>query len=217
MKIKTTYLTSSGGFGAEFGDSVHQALEKILKHKAKVEDYSGTEKLVLENAMLKIEELAKTFPGLKIKEAEKKFKNFPISDITSYSGNITLDGKIDAIFEHDSGILIVDWKTNKDVDSKFKQQVEFYKKVYAKLENIPEDKITTCVVYISLRPAIQLPQMGTALDFVKRGNPFNTFEKHLQKILGWKNNPQEFITELLQVDDEDEILLDVVKSHLAQT
>ena len=218
MKIKTTYLTSSGGFGAEFGDSVHQALEKILKDKAKVEDYSGTEKLVLENAMLKIEELAKIFPGLKIKEAEKKFKNFPISDIiTHYSGNITLDGKIDAIFEHDSGILIVDWKTNKDVDSAYKQQVEFYKKVYSKLENIPEDEITTCVVYISLRPAINTGTLETEIDFVKRGKPFETFEKHLQKILDWQFHPQEFITELLQVDDEDEILLDVVKSHLAQT
>ena len=54
------------------------------------------------------------------------------------------------------------------------------------------------------------------LDFVERGKPFKTFEKHLKIILGWKDDPKKFIQELLQVDD-DETLLEIIKSQLAQT
>ena len=145
-----------------------------------------------------------------------KFQNFSISDITDYAGSVTLDGKIDAIFKHDDGILIVDWKTDKDVKSEHKQQVEFYKKVYAKLTNTPEDDISTCVIYISLRDSIDTGKLATQLDFVKRGNPFETFDNHLKKILTWKEEPQKFIDELLNVD-KDEPLLDSIKSNLVPT
>ena len=87
-----------------------------------------------------------------------------------------LDGKIDAVFTHDDGVLIVDWKTDKDIRSDYKQQVAFYKKVYSKITGTPEDKITICVVYLSLRDSISTGKLGTAIDFVKRGDPFDTFE-----------------------------------------
>jgi DNA helicase-2/ATP-dependent DNA helicase PcrA len=216
MKIPTTYITTAGGFGAEFGDAVHKIIEKLLVGKTKVTDYSGNEKVTLENVVLAVKELSKMFPGLQLDSTEMQFKDFAISEITDYSGNVTVDGKIDAVFKHDDGVLLVDWKTNKKIDSKHKQQIEYYKKVYAKLANIPEDKITTCVVYISLRGSINTGSLGTKLDFVERGKPFKTFEKHLKKILGWKDDPKKFIEELLQVND-DETLLEIIKSQLVQT
>ena len=42
----------------------------------------------------------------------------------SKEDNYTVDGKIDAVFKHDDGVLLVDWKTNKKIDSKHKQQIE---------------------------------------------------------------------------------------------
>ena len=216
MKIPTTYITTGGGFGTEFGDAIHKIIEKLLVGKTKVTDYSGNEKITLENVGLAEKELSKIFPGLQLVDTEMKFQDFPISEITDYSGNVTLDGKIDAVYKHNDGVLLVDWKTNKKIESYHKQQVEFYKKVYAKLASIPEDKITTCVAYISVRGSINTGSLGMKLDFVERGKPFKTFEKHLKIILGWKDDPKKFIQELLQVDD-DETLLEIIKSQLAQT
>ena len=71
------------------------------------------------------------------------------------------------------------------------------------------------MIYISLRDSISTGKLGTALDFVKRGDPFETFEKHLKKILGWKDDPSKFIDELLKVDEE-EPLLESIKSQLVQ-
>ncbi len=38
---------------------------------------------------------------------------------------------------------------------------------------------------------------------------FPTFEKHLQKILGWKKDPQTFIKELLELKNEESLYLAV--------
>ena len=216
LKIPTTYITTGGGFGTEFGDAIHKIIEKLLVGKTKITDYSGNEKVTLENVGLAEKELSKIFPGLQLVDTEMKFQDFPISEITDYSGNVTLDGKIDAVYKHNDGVLLVDWKTNKKSESYHKQQVEFYKKVYAKLENVPEDKITTCVVYLSLRGSINTGSLETKLDFVERGNPFGTFEKHLKQILEWKDDPKKFIEKILQVKD-DETLLEIIKSQLVQT
>ena len=190
-----------------------------MNNKAKITDFSGNEKIALENALGAVGELSKQFSGLKLESTERDFlkDKLPVSAITNYSGDLILDGKIDAVFTHDDGVLIVDWKTDKDISSDYKQQVAFYKKVYSKITGTPEDKITICVVYLSLRDSISTGKLGTAIDFVNRGDPFETFEKHLKTILGWKDDPNKFIEELLNVTNVDEPLLDSIKSQLVPT
>ena len=219
MKVPTPSQTSSGGFGTEFGDSVHKSIQKLLNNKAKITDFEGNKKTTLENALATVEDLAKQFPGLKLESTEMPFlpHNLPVSEITNYNGDLILDGKIDAVFTHDKGVLIVDWKTDKDVESKYKQQVAFYKKVYSKIKNIPEEDITICVAYISLRGSVSTGKLDRELDFVKRGDPYETFENHLKIILGWIDDPKKFIDDLLLVKNHDEPLLDIVKSLLVPT
>ena len=219
MKVPTPSQTSSGGFGTEFGDSVHKSIQKLLNNKAKITDFEGNKKTTLENALATVEDLAKQFPGLKLESTEMPFlpHNLSISEITNYNGDLILDGKIDAVFTHDKGVLIVDWKTDKDVESKYKQQVAFYKKVYSKIKNIPEEDITICVAYISLRGSVSTGKLDRELDFVKRGDPYETFENHLKIILGWIDDPKKFIDDLLLVKNHDEPLLDIVKSLLVPT
>ena len=48
---------------------------------------------------------------------------------------------------------------------------------------------------------------------VRNADVFGTFEGHLQKVLSWKENPDEFIQELVDQDTRDS-LHDVIKEKL---
>ena len=75
-------------------------------------------------------------------------------------------------------------------------QLAVYKKMYSKLENVPEDKITTCVIYIDLTGNVNTGRNDWSIEIGTR-DVFPTFEKHLQLVLGWRKDPNKFIEELL--------------------
>ena len=143
----------------------------------------------------------------------------PLKSIVQYEhDDLIFTGKIDVLFKHDSGYLLVDWKTDRDEEgsSKHKRQLSVYKKAYSKRDNIPEDKITTCVIFIALRERINTGKFGRSIAIGTR-NPFPTFERHLQKILGWRKDPNAFIEDLLDPllhKETDELFL-AIKEKLA--
>ena len=79
----------------------------------------------------------------------------PVKSLTTYTekDNLMFKGFIDAVFEHDGGIFLVDYKTDKKTTnaSHHKRQLAVYKKMYSKLEGIPEEKIETCIIFVALR------------------------------------------------------------------
>ena len=68
--------------------------------------------------------------------------------------------------------------------------------MYSILEKVPEDKITTCVIYVSLIGNVNTGRNDWSIETGTR-DVFPTFEKHLQQVLEWKKNPNKFIEELL--------------------
>ena len=146
----------------------------------------------------------------------------PIKSLTNYNekDSLMFKGFIDAVFKHDSGYILVDWKTSKKISSDHKRQLAVYKKMYSKLENVPEDQITTCVIFIALRETVNTGKFGWKVDIGRKSSPFPTFEGHLQKILGWKKDPEKFIETLLAhqefqiYDDEDKLLFRAMKEQL---
>ena len=62
----------------------------------------------------------------------------------------------------------------------------------AGIEGIAEDQISTCVVFVALRDNINT---GKFTSEISRGtrDVFPTFEKHLQKVIEWKKDPDNFI------------------------
>ena len=93
---------------------------------------------------------------------------------------------------------MVDWKTDQDDgrSSEHKRQLSVYKKAYSKRDNIPEDKITTCVIFIALRERVNTGNFGRSIAIGTR-DTFSKFEEHLQKVLGWRKDPNTFIEDLL--------------------
>ena len=75
---------SGGGAGADFGDRVHKAIEKILKNKAKITDYKDDELKAIKNADASLKNLKKTYPGFTFKKSEQHVK-VAMSDMTNYT------------------------------------------------------------------------------------------------------------------------------------
>ncbi|MDC0193993.1 UvrD-helicase domain-containing protein [Candidatus Nitrosopelagicus sp.] len=208
-----------GSQALNFGSNVHNALEKIVSGKAKVEDYTDEDEVkAIKNGLERLEKLKKENPGFKIKATEMNVK-VPIKSLTEYTetDNLMFKGFIDAVFEHDGGIFLVDYKTDKNTNyaSHHKRQLAVYKKMYSKLEGIPEEKIETCIIFVALRGGINTGKSDSGVDFGKR-NVFGTFEQHLQKVLEWKKDPEIFINELLEQSTQDS-LHEAIKEKLAGT
>ena len=215
LNLQSSDKFSGGGLGREFGAAFHPTIQKVLENDAKVEDYDGNTRKALENAMAGIEQLKNEFSGLKFEDAEFGVK-VKLSSITNYTGDLDFTGKIDAVFKHDNGTLLVDWKTDKKAKSEHKQQLAAYKKAYSLQEGIPEDEIKTCVVYVSLRGSINTGKFDLFIDHAGNYNFFGTFERHLKKILEWIDNPGKFIEEFTAMN-ETEALFEILKSKLVKT
>jgi len=206
-----------GSQALNFGSNVHNALEKIVSGKAKVEDYTDEDEVkAIKNGLERLEELKKENPGFKIKATEMNVK-VSIKSLTAYTetDNLMFKGFIDAVFEHDGGIFLVDYKTDKNTNyaSHHKRQLAVYKKMYSKLEGIPEEKIETCIIFVALRGGINTGKSDSGVDFGRR-NVYGTFEHHLQTVLEWKKNPDEFIKELIEQPTQDS-LHEAIKEKLA--
>ena len=82
------------------------------------------------------ETLENDYPGLTPEDTEKHL-DMPIKSLTNYNEKdnlmFTLD-KIDAVYKHDSGYILVDWKTEQQlllILSVHKRQLAVYKKMYS--------------------------------------------------------------------------------------
>jgi len=58
------------------------------------------------------------------------------------------------------------------------------------------------VVFVALRWGINTGKSSSTAEYGTR-DVFATFEGHLQKVLSWKENPDEFINELVEQDTRD--------------
>ena len=202
------------GAATNFGLEVHNALENILVNKTKIEDYQDDVARATQNGLNAIDELKKEYPGLVIDSTEKRIKVL-LSSLTDYKDDsMQFVGKLDAVFKHDTGYLIVDYKTDKKSNyaSEHKRQLAVYKKMLSDLENIPEEQISTYVMFVALRDNINTGKFGTEISKGTR-DVFPTFERHLQKVIGWKKDPQTFIAELLE-EKNDESLYLAIKEKL---
>ena len=201
----------------DFGNVVHKAIQKVLLGKAKPKDFPTDVKRAIDNALSALEDLKKKYSGLKIIDIEVEVP-VPLNSIVTYEhDDLTFTGKIDVLLKHDKGYLLIDWKTSASDShaSDNKRQLSVYKKMYSKREKIPEKEITTCVIFVSKRDRINTGKFEHSIAIGTR-DTFSTFEGHLQKVLGWRKDPNTFIEDLLDPllhTNTDELFL-VIKEKL---
>ena len=130
--------------------------------------------------------------------------------------HLIFKGKIDTVFEYNDGYLLVDYKTNKNSKdaTEHKRQLSVYRKMYSKLNEIPEDKIKIFVIYVALRGGVNTGRFDGLVEEGKR-NVFPTFEEHLRKVLEWRENPKKFIQDLLDDSHDDDLLYQAIRGKLS--
>jgi len=201
---------------AEFGTAVHDAIQSILENNSKIDDYKDDVRKAVQNGLDAIEDLKKQFAGLKFLKSEQKC-DMRLNSIISHDENdpIILTGKIDTVFAHNDGYLLVDYKTNKNSNqaSDHKRQLSVYRKLYSKLNGIPEDRIKIFVIYVSLRGGVNTGKFDGLLEKENR-NGFPTFEEHIRKVLEWRHDPKKFIQDLLDKPHDEDLLYLAIKEKL---
>ncbi len=87
-----------------------------------------------------------------------------------------------------------------------------YKKAYSKLKGISQEKIRTAVGYAGLRKRINTGEIDYELDDKQPSRrSYDTFSKRIKKLIRWKNNPEEFIEELLKENREETLYKEIKK------
>ena len=209
-----------GTTSTKFGLDVHDGLENILNGKTKLGDYKDDTLRAIKNGLKTLDNVKKNYTGFKLKATEMHVK-VPMSDLTNYTkkDGFYFSGKIDAVFEHKDGVVLVDWKTDrhKRYESEHKRQLAVYKKMYSKEKKISEDKIETCLIFVALRGGINTGAFGTDFVMGQRSGAYSTFDRHLQKILAWRAKPDEFLKELVQEPNNtrNQALQGIIKDKLA--
>ena len=129
----------------------------------------------------------------------EKFFDIPFSDISDIEEDIKFRGKIDAVFTNGSKYMVLDWKTDRNMEqnSKHRQQLESYKNAFCEINKIEREAVEVGIAFIGLRPSVNTGFVDCELDTKKPGkNVFNTFLKRVNKIIEWKNEPDIFLREL---------------------
>ncbi|SMH71321.1 putative ATP-dependent DNA helicase [Candidatus Nitrosotalea okcheonensis] len=201
---------------ADFGSRVHKALARISNNKAMIDDFDGDVRKAVENGMAAVGQLKSEYPGMKILGVEKKYELALGSMVECNGAGLMFEGYVDAIFEHDGGYVIIDYKTDKNnnYSADHKKQLAVYRRMFSVLNKIPEDKIKIFVVFVALRGSINTGKFDWEISKENK-NAFPTFEKHLRTVLAWKENPQKFIEELLD-NPRDDLLYRAIKERLTK-
>lgn len=189
------------------GSDVHDIIEKILKN----EEY-----VVLEEATPYVENAKEIIndwksKGYVIKKVEYEILQ-PLKDIMETNVDINFKGVIDAVFERDGEVLIVDWKTSKNSNysADYRQQLETYKRIYAVKENISLDKIKVAIAYIGLRKPINDGCIDGECDEKQPAkSSFETMKKKLNVFLEWKKNPKAFLEQMKESEKDDPLIRSV--------
>ncbi|NUM41635.1 MAG: ATP-dependent helicase [Leptospiraceae bacterium] len=178
----------------DFGIQVHSIAESILKDKPCVSDEKT--KSCEENVRKLLLEVKKQYPQCLVSEQRVVI---PLEQLVGSGEGLKFVGKIDAVFKNGDTYLILDWKTDKNDErsSDHRQQLEAYRRAYARANNIPLEKIQVAIAYVALRTTVNLGRIECKLDSAQPAKTsFDTFSKKVNKILAWKNDPELFLKEL---------------------
>ena len=195
---------SSIGPALDLGSKVHKYAECLLK-----EEKIGVEKeykVYFENLKELIKDIKENYPEIELVEEEF---DYTVRDLFEIDSDFKFSGKLDAVFKNGDEYLIVDWKTSRNDSNggEYRQQLMAYKKAFALIKGIKEDKIKVAIGYAGLRANIKLGKTEKKLDTAQpRATAIKTLSKKVEKIIEWKENPEKYLKDFTRENNRDDRL-----------
>jgi len=189
---------------ASLGSEVHTAAEMLLR--GEVPQVREETSPYVENIKQTIEALQSQ--GYTIRNVEYEILQ-PLKDMIGTDTPIHFKGIIDAVFERNGDLLIVDWKTskNRDYASEYRQQLEAYRRILSTKENIPLDRITASIAFVGLRKKINDGSIDSYYDDKQpAARSFETLTKRINGFLSWRNDPRLFLQEICTSKYDDALI-----------
>ena len=118
---------------------------------------------------------------------------------------------IDAVFREGDKYLIVDWKTDKKIKSKYvskhRQQLETYKRLLAVNDNIPLDKIEVALGFVGLRSTINTGIIDKKYDATPPDeSSFDIVSERIERLLSWIKDPEQFFKDFIAEGKDEKYL-----------
>jgi len=180
----------------DLGSEIHNIADIVCKGgkcevKTEHEEYKkNIEKLLAE--------IRKKYPEFEDSECKVEI---PLKDLVKTDEKINFFGKIDAIFKNNGEYIIIDWKTDRDNGnaSNHRQQLEAYRRAFAIKKGIPLEEIKVAIGFIGLKKVISDGKINCELDENQpRSSSFETFNKKVNVILGWRKNVDKFFQDFIE-------------------
>lgn len=196
------------------GSEVHLIAERIVEG----EEYQVKEEYEPYQANIQrlIDQIHETYPEDYLAE-----ENLTVSlgKLIETETPVKFTGKLDAVFKNGDHYLIVDWKTSKSshYSSSHRQQLSAYKKAFSLEHNVPMENINVAIGYIGLKKTIDDGLVRAELDMRQPANSaMNTFTKHVQTVLQWKNDVNTFFTDLQNTKNDDALLRSILEQYKSE-
>jgi len=136
-----------------------------------------------------------------------------------FDSNLKFKSVIDAVFKNEGEYLIVDWKTDKDMNnaSKHRQQLEIYKRIFSIKEGVDLKNIMIAIGYIGLRDTINTGQINCELDIKQPvSSSFETVSKEINTLLSWIKMPERFFDDFIKKEVDDMLWRSVAEEYHKQ-
>ncbi|NOX71594.1 MAG: ATP-dependent helicase [Candidatus Micrarchaeota archaeon] len=193
------------GFATTLGTRVHEAARHILTGEGYEAD---------EEAEPFIENVKKIIAQIDYDDVQAELKlEVPLS-LLGFDSDIRFKSFLDAVFRKGDEYLIVDWKTSKNAGSasKYRQQLEVYRRVFAASKGVPPKKIRVAIGFVGLRSVINTGRVEFLFDDRQPArSAFATLSKRIEMLLSWIRDPDQFFRDFLEREYDDLIWRYVVE------
>lgn len=218
LKERILKIPSPSQFALTMGTRAHEIAELRFKGTLDEKKLLEDEKKYFENIKAIDKELCEKM-GVRQTDAELEIK-LGVKDMCKEAKeNMGFKAILDAVYESEGEgakkYIILDWKTDRRDDNaaKHRRQIAVYKRALAASRSVSESDISIAIGFIGLKGNINTKSLGYRLD-VAQNTPqqIKTFEKHLQRFLDYRKNPELFISDLKEQKLDDPLYVRIMAS-----
>jgi len=197
LKIKNT------SYAMSLGSEVHKAAALML---------SGKKYPASKDAKPFIDNVKKLVAKkIDYEEVHPERKLEPSLKSLGFDSELKFKSAIDAVFREGDKYLIVDWKTDKKINakyvSKYRQQLETYKRLLAANDNIPIDKIEVALGFVGLRSTINTGIITSKYDEEQPDeSTFDDVSERIERLLSWIKDTDQFFKDFIAEGKDEKYL-----------